>query len=137
MQSQISDDTGDRLTFDEIRIKTIRAAQNLQRRGYEPKQVVGIISGNVAQLAPIVFASVCLGWPVNSMPTMWKKYIITMLQKTEPKLIFCEVKVYDLVVECLDEVGYKAKVFTFNGKKGDSEPVENLFIETGIEEDFM
>lgn len=118
-------------------MKTIRAAQNLQKRGFALKQVVGIISGNVAALAPIIFASVCLGCPINSMPTMWKRYIITMLQKTQPKVLFCEVDVYDLIIECLNEVGNTAKVFTFNGQRGDSEPAENLFVETGIENDFV
>lgn len=112
-------------------------AQNLQKRDLiETKQVVGIIAGNVANLAPIVFASLCLGCPVASMPTWWKRYIIGMLQKTEPTLIFCEAKLYDMVVESLEEVGSKAKVFTFNGTKGDSEAVETLFEETGTENDF-
>lgn len=119
-------------------MKTIRAAQNLQKRSLlKPKQVVGIIAGNVADLAPIVFALTCLGCPISSMPTMWKRYIIGMLQKTEPTLIFCEAKLYDMVKESLIEVGNEAKVFTFNGTKGDSETVESLFEETGNENDFM
>lgn len=137
-QFQISDDTGECFTFEGIRLKTIRAAQNLQKRGLlRPKQVIGIIAGNVADLAPIVFASVCLGCPISSMPTWWKRYIIGMLQKTEPTLVFCEVKLYDMVVESLEEVGSKAKIFTFNGTKGDSEAVESLFKETGTENDFV
>lgn len=116
---------------------TIRVAQNLQKRDYAaPKQVIGIISGNVAHVAPIAFAALCIGCPINSMHTIWKLDTIRVLQMTEPTLIFCEAKLYDLVRECLDAVGNNAKIFTFNGVEGDSEPVENLLVETGDEDDF-
>lgn len=134
---QISDDTGERFTFDELRLMTIRAAQNLHRRNYAAsKQVIGIISRNVAHVAPIAFAALCLGCPINSMHTNWKVDTIRVLQMTEPALIFCEAKLYDLVCECLDAVGNRAKIFTFCGTKGGSEPVENLLAETGDEDDF-
>lgn len=138
IQFQINDDTGEQFTFDEIRMKTIRAAQNLRKRGYDSKHVVAIIAGNVANLAPAVYASLCLGWPIVAMYTaMEKQSILRMFELSEPKIIFCEVKVYDLVVECLGEVGKKAKIFTFSGTKGESEAVESLFEETGTEEHFV
>lgn len=37
----------------------------------------------------------------------------------------------------LNELGNTAKIFTFKGMDGDSEPVENLFIETKMDEIFM
>lgn len=119
-------------------MKTIRAAQNLQKRGYESKHVVATIAGNVADLAPTVYASLCLGWPVVTMYTaMEKPSILRMFDLTEPKIIFCEVKVYDLVVECLNEVRINAKIFTFNGTIGESEAIESLFEKTGTEKDFV
>lgn len=39
------------MSFDEIRIKSIRAAKSLQTRGYKPSQVVGIIARNHQDLA--------------------------------------------------------------------------------------
>lgn len=42
MEIQISDDTGERCSFEEIRIKTIRVAQHLQKQGYKREQVIGI-----------------------------------------------------------------------------------------------
>lgn len=116
---------------------TIRAAQNLQRRGHTSKQMISIISANVPHLAPIVFASLCLGGPVNTIPTTPKREILRILEMTEPKLIFCEVRVYDLVRKCLTELQMHAKIFTLNGATDDAEAVENLFIETGIENEFM
>lgn len=130
---QISDDTGERFTFEELRMMTIRVAQNLQRRGYGSKQVVGFMVDNRAYLAPITFASLCLGYRLSAS-RFESKY--TFLA-TKPSLIFCEVEMYDFVVEYLTESGNCAKVFTFNGVQGDSEPVENLFTKTGTEHEFV
>lgn len=121
-----------------MRIKTIQAAQNLQAKGYKPKQVIGFMATNSAYLSPIVFASFCLGCPINALANLLEKeYIIKMLKTTEPCVMFCDVQFYDLVKECLIESGNNAKIFTFNGTQADSEPVESLFIPTGTEEHFM
>lgn len=134
----MSDDSGIQLTFEELRKLTIRAAQNLQKRGYQPKQVIGFVCENSAFLSPIVFASFSLGCPINVLSTLVEKdSALKMFQKTEPSVMFCDVEVYDVVKECMEKLGNKAKIFTFYGTKGDSEPVESLFEETGTEESFM
>lgn len=61
-----------------------------------------------------------------------------MFKIAEPRIIFCEVKVYDLMVECLAEVGISnVKIFTFDGIKGDSGTVDDLLEVTGNENDFV
>lgn len=50
-----------------------------------------------------------------------------MFEMTQPSLVFCDITVFDLVAECLKDLGNDAKVFTFNGTKGDSDPMESLF----------
>lgn len=135
--SQINDDTGERFSFEQLRLMTIRAAQNLQKRGYNTKQVVTLNCGNVAYSSPIIFASLCLGCPVNTLGSDWKPHMLTTLQLIEPKLVFCEVEKYDATVECLTELGIKAEIFTLNGTRDDAESVENLFVETGTEDDFV
>lgn len=40
------------MTFDEIRIQSVRLAQNLQARGYKPSQVFGIIAKNYHNIGP-------------------------------------------------------------------------------------
>lgn len=54
------------MTFDEIRTKTVRAAQNLQARGYNQKQTFGMITANSDFVAPIFFASIANGWSIHS-----------------------------------------------------------------------
>lgn len=126
------------MTYAEIRIKTIRAAQNLQARGYKQKQVFGMIAANSNYVAPIFFASISNGCVINPLDSSFgKAEIIHMLSITKPVLMFCDIACYDLLNECLTELGNKAKVLTIGGQKGQSEPVENLFVETGKENEFM
>lgn len=136
--AQISDDTGVQLTFDDIRWKTIRAAQNLQKRGYNTKQIFGLVANNSHHVTPIVFASMCLGCPINTMDAAFgKAELIHMLESTKPSLIFCDIEAYDSTVECLNELKSNAMIFTFGGSTDGSEPVENLFLLTGCESEFM
>ena len=126
------------MCFDEIRSRSIRAAQNLRARGYTKNQVVGFIAGNSHHVAPIVFASLYLGCPVNTLdPSFGKNDIKHMLNTTKPSVMFCDVKIYDLLKECLDDLENDAEVFTFDGQIGESKPVENLFMENGDETDFV
>lgn len=126
------------MTFDEIRIKTIRATQNLQDRGYQPKQTFVLLSRNDHHVASIVFASLCLGCPLNCLDASFTKTeLIHMLKTTVPAVVFCQLTCYALLKECLEEIGNTAKIFTFGGNQLDSEAVENLFVETHRELDFM
>lgn len=93
---------------------------------------------NSHHVAPIVFASISNGCPVNTLdPSFGKTELCHMLKTTKPVLLFCDVEGYELVKKCLSELGNKAKVFTFGGSKGEAEPVENLFAETHTEESFL
>lgn len=121
-----------------MRMMSIRLAQNLQKRGYKQGQIVGTMAKNVPHLAPVIFASLCLGCPINSLdPSVEKGTIIRMFESTQPEIVFCEARLYDVMTECLAELKNNAKIFTFNGTRENSEPVENLFASTGTEEDFV
>lgn len=115
---------------------SIRAAQNLQKRGYTTNDVTAIVAGDVAHLAPVVFASLSLRRPICVTNSSWKPDPLRMFEMTKPNLVFCDVEDYETVVECLDELGITAEIFTFYGTIDDSEHVETLFVETGSEEEF-
>lgn len=134
---QISDDSGIQLTYDDIRERTIRAALNLQKRGYKPRQVFGVVARNSHNLAPIVFAAYCMGCPVNALAVAFaKEEIVHMLNITKPCVIFCDVDVYDKLVESLRESGIDAKIITMNGRIVSCEHVDDLLVETGLEATF-
>lgn len=119
-------------------MKTVRAAQNLRSRGYNQTQVFGIMARNSHHLAPIFFASIANGCPSVALDASFgKAEIIHILSITKPVLMFCDVDCYEILNECLIELGNTAGVFTFGGQKGQSEPVEHLFGETGQENEFL
>lgn len=74
---------------------------------------------------------------MNIMNMTFKDDMKRMLQISEPQLMFCEMERLDLLVDCLNELNMEPKIFTFNGTKGDLEPVECLFTPTGNEDDFV
>lgn len=126
------------MTYDEIRIETVRAAQNLHKRGYQSKQVFGLIAKNSQHVAPIVFASISIGCAVSTIDTSFgRAEILHMLNITKPILMFCDIEVVDLVQECLKQLQNDAKIFTFGGSTNGSEPIENLFAETQTQNEFV
>lgn len=60
-----------------------------------------------------------------------------MLRDIKPNLVFCDMEIFEVIKDCLNELNNKAKVFTFGGRKGDSTQVENLLIETNEENNFV
>lgn len=99
---------------------------------------MGIIARNSNNVAPVVFATQFIGCPLNTFdPTFGKNEFIHMAKTTKPCLIFCDVDVYELVVQCYLELGINVKIFTFGGEKGNSTSVERLFVETGDENRFL
>lgn len=126
------------MTFAEIKTKTIRAAQNLQKFGFGRNQVIALSARNNHDVSSITFASIAIGCAVNTLsPTFGKTEYLHMLKITKPVVIFCEIDSYQLINDCLTEIGIMAKIFTFGGSIGQSESVENLFKETHLEDQFM
>lgn len=120
-----------RLTFSDIRERTIRAALNLRKRGYQAGQIFTIIAKHSEHLAPIVLAAFCIGCPINVLDTTFQKNEIKhMMSITSPSLVLCDADIHDEAAECLQELGNEAKVITFNGKAGTAEQVEDLLLET-------
>lgn len=126
------------MSFNEIKTKSIRAAQNLQSLGYKPNQVFGFMAKNSHNVTPIIVAALSIGCPVNTLdPSFGRTELIHMLKVTKPVLMFCDVACYELLSKCLAELQNEAKIFTFGGSMGQSESVENLFTETLKEHLFM
>lgn len=126
------------MTFDDIRIRTIRAAQNLQTRGFKPKQTFIILTGNSPNTAPITYAAFAIGCPIACInPCYGKSEIIRFMNITKPVAIFCDNSFYDTMIECLVEMKSEAKIFTFDGSHEGSEPIEHLLQETHKEDQFV
>lgn len=92
-------------------------------------------SNDVTALLFAAFAMDCL--PDMCNVSLGKKELVLIFQKSKLSIIFCDVEFYNLVRESLKEAKNNAKIFTLNGSKDDSEPVEVLFEKTGTENSFM
>lgn len=126
------------MTFNEIKSKTIRAAKNLQSLGCKPKQVFTLIARNSHHVSSIFFASIAIGCPINTLDASFgRNELKHMLNITKSETIFCDVDRYEILTECLNELKIKARIFTFGGIVGGSEPVENLFKEIDNEDQFV
>lgn len=135
---QINANNGIRVTFEEMHMKTVRAAQNLQKLNHNKDELFVIISKNNHDVAPICMALFCIGQLFHPYrPSFGKTELIQMFEDLKPKVIFAEMESYALIKKCAEHVGSDAKIYTFCGKTADSLAVEDLFAETGIEEDFV
>lgn len=125
-------------TFDDILTKTIRAAQNLQKLDLEAKSVVGILANNGPDLAPIIFASMCLGYPVSPIdPIFGKSELKSLIVITKPKIFFCDANLYDILESCLRDLNIVAQIYTLNGVRRSSTAVDVLFATTNNENSFV
>lgn len=119
-------------------MEIIRVAQNISKLGFKEDDVLAVIARNSEHLAPIVFASMSIGCPVNALdPSFGKAEIVHMLRITKPKLIFCDVDKLPAVRESLKELEWNLIIFTFNGKTEDSRSVNELLVKTGREDEFL
>lgn len=113
----------------------MRAAQNLQKLGYQKNDVFSLIAKNSHHVAPILFAACCLACPVST--AFDENQLKVMFQITKPKVVFCDVSVCDLISNVLDELKNDAKIYTFGGVCNSSRAVEELFEETHNESEFV
>lgn len=139
VSTQINDDSGVQLTFDEVRLKATRAAQNLQKRGLERRQFFGIMASNTDDLLPIFLASIGLGCPhIPLRPLLTKDEMSRILKKTKPDIIFCDINTHAKLREALFESQLNPKLFLCGrGHVDGIESAENLFVETGDECSFV
>lgn len=118
-------------------LKTVRAAQNLQKLGVQPHQVHSFMVNHADYLTPIILASMCLGCPINAMhPLLSKQEISQVLTTTKPSILFCSVDEYKRIVEVLTELKMNLKILTLDGNIDGIASVEELFVETGTENSF-
>lgn len=126
------------MSYHELWLKTVRAAQNLQTRGIQSRQPFSFMVNHTDDLVPIVLASMCLACPVNALhPLLSTLEIVRILDKTKPSVIFCDINEYNRIDEAVKEANLIVKIFTFDGHVDGHESVDSLFTETGIEQYFV
>lgn len=78
------------------------------------------------------------GHPFNTLDPVFTETEMThMLSLTRPKLVFTELNSYEAVKQSLRKLKNDTQIFTFCGQVGESLAVNDLFVETGMESEFM
>lgn len=135
---QVNHEEGGKLTCSEVKMSSIRVAQNLQRLGIKPDDVIGFICRNSGNIVPLIFGCALIGAPVNPLHVSYtKEKIMIMFNKTRPKLVFCDHDLFEKTKEALRETKNNAMIFTLL-KKVPVVPFANeLLVPTGTEYHFQ
>lgn len=125
-------------TCAEMRIQSIRVAQNLKSTGVIAEDVVGIVCRNSVHLKSLVYGCILYGCPINPLnASIHISDIVAMFKQTEPKLVFCDNNVYDDVKAALLELKNDAPVYTVLEKVDGVRFAEDLMNPTGTEEEYI
>lgn len=96
--SQICDSDGRVLTCEDLRLRTIRAAQNLTALGYKPGDMITVIAGYSTNLSPVIFGCFLAGLVVNTIDDRLDAHDMShLLRLTEPVLVLCDEAVLGTV----------------------------------------
>lgn len=121
-----------------MRRKTVRIAQNLQKRGYQPRQRFSFMTNINDDLIPAYLATIYLACPIVPLHSMLSsKDIHNILEKTKPSILFCDANSYNGIYEILKNIQWTMKIFIFGAQIDGLESFENLLIETGEEKNFV
>ncbi|XP_039432015.1 uncharacterized protein LOC120414768 [Culex pipiens pallens] len=132
---QIDVDTGRSMTCGEMRLRAIRAAQNLTALGLGKGDMVSMACANSENLVPMVLGLLINGMPFNSLsPEFGLDDVAHMMEITQPKLVFCDVSNYELTMRAVDlVVKNKPLVYVFECESMNVNKAEDLLKETGRE----
>jgi 4-coumarate--CoA ligase len=110
---QISADTNVSVTCREMHDRTIKFTKYLQKCGAQEGDLIGSVTANTENLAPVMFACFTLGLPVNPLsPVMNESDIVQMYSVTKPKWIFCDSGNLRVVQNAVDTMKSDAKILT-------------------------
>ncbi|KAL9705661.1 hypothetical protein quinque_009179 [Culex quinquefasciatus] len=135
---QIDVDTGRSMTCGEMRLRAIRAAQNLTALGLSQGDMVSMACANSENLMPMVLGLLINGMPFNSLsPEFGLDDVAHMMKITQPKMVFCDVSNYELTMRTVDlVVKNKPLVYVFECESKNVNQAEDLLKETGREQMF-
>lgn len=134
---QINHEKEWRWTCAEVKMSSVRVAQNLTRLGIRPDDVVGFICRNSGNILPLIYGCALIGAPVNPIHISYTKdKIKDMFKMTKPKLVFCDHDLFESTKDALHEIKNKAMIFTLLKKVPVVPHVSELLVPTGCEYHF-
>lgn len=134
---QIDHDEGTSLTCKEVKLSSIRVAQNLLRLGIKADDVIGFVCRNSKNVVPLIYGCALIGAPINSLHISFSKdKIKQVFSQTRPCLVFCDNDVFETTKEALRDIKSSAILFTLLKKLPIVPYVNELLVPTGSEYHF-
>jgi acyl-CoA synthetase (AMP-forming)/AMP-acid ligase II len=131
---QINHEEGTSHSCEEIKISSIRVAQNLQRLGIETDNVIGLICRNSSIVISLIFGCVLIGAPVNPLHINFNKSKIQeIFEQTKPVLVFCDFDLFEITKNALKDINSNAIIYTLLKKVPFVPFINELLIPTGSE----
>jgi len=113
--TQVSADNGNEMTCHEMYQRSIKIASYLT--SYEAGDVAGFMARNSENLAPLAFACLTLGLPINPLDhSMQESDIEFMFGLTRPKVIFADADVIKKIETVITKIQLECKFFTVDKK---------------------
>lgn len=135
--AQICHETNYELTCDDLRISSVRVAQNLMKLGIGSGDVVGVICRNSNEVTFLVTGCILIGAPINPLDVTFNKDDIKRLfGQTLPKLVVCDLDTQKVAKEALSELKNDCKIIVID-VEGESSTFDDLLEPTGNEEEFI
>jgi 4-coumarate--CoA ligase len=134
---QINHEERTELLCKDLRLSSIRVAQNLTKLGVKADEIVGFICKNSHHVNALVYGCVVVGAIINPLHVSFTKDgIKQMFGQTKPKIVFCDSDVYQTTKEALSDLGSEAKIFTLLKKVPGVSFVDEILAPTGDESEF-
>lgn len=136
---QIFHEEGYEVTCDDLRVSSVRVAQNLTRLGIGADDVVGVICRNSSFLSFLVTGCVLIGAPINPLDLSFTTQdILHLFGQTKPKIVVCDLEVLEKVRGALRELKLDVKIFvTTEEKIEECSSISDLLISSGTEDSFV
>jgi 4-coumarate--CoA ligase len=135
---QINHEENTELLCKDLKLSSIRVAQNLQNHGIKPDDIVGFNCKNSHNINALVYGCILVGAPINPLHVSFtKEGIKQIFGQTKPKLVICDSEVYTITREALNELENDAKVFTVLGKFPGVSCADELLAATGTKDEFI
>ena len=130
---QVNDDDGIELTGGQIGNMMVNIAKNLFRFGLRSGDVAGLCASNSTYIAPVILGCLLLKLPINPVDKFFEvDDIITIYEKTEPKIIFCDHDNAVKVIEVLRLLRNNALVIILTEKVGGILHISDLLVDNNI-----
>ncbi|KAL1396546.1 hypothetical protein pipiens_010458 [Culex pipiens pipiens] len=136
--AQISADTGARVTYQELLLRSVRVAQNLGSMGIAVGDLVTLVARNSEKIAPVVFGCLMAGVPVNTLdPSFHREDFAHMFGTTKPVAVLCEGDLVEEVEAAFEMSEISPQLIVFGPRINGFARVDDLLVETGSEEHYV